>query len=77
MAEAVFKVGDLVVPRESALVLSQRDIDEFGIIVKVHKPFTHPKIKIFYWVLWTGTTREYVHFDHELSLLERGRKNKC
>jgi hypothetical protein len=74
LADRVFEIGDLVIPRESALALSQRESDEFGIVVKIHKPFTHPKIKIFYWVLWTGTKRSYVHFDHELTLLERGRK---
>ena len=75
--KAIFEVGDLVIPNDQALTLSRREASEFGIIIKVHRPFTHPKIKIFYWVLWSSSTRSYVHFDHELVLLEKGRKNKC
>ena len=71
--KAVFEVGDLVIPNDQALTLSRRDANEFGIITKVHKPFKHPKIKIFYWVMWSRETRSYVHFDHELILLEKGK----
>jgi len=71
--KVVFEIGDLVIPNDQALTLSKREANEFGIITKVHKPFTHPKIKIFYWVLWASSKRSYVHFDHELVLLERKR----
>ena len=74
MHDRVFEIGDLVIPKESTLVLSQREAGEYGVVVKIHKPFTHPKIKIFYWVLWAGAKRSYVHFDHELVLLQRGRE---
>ena len=76
MQETIFEVGDLVIPNSQELALSKREANEFGIVVKVHRPFQHPKIKIFYWVRWTSSTRSYVHFDHELTLLEKG-TNKC
>ena len=72
MLEAVFNVGDLVVPNGTTLTLSRREAEDFGIVTKVHKPYNHPRVKIFYWVLWSRETRTYVHFDHELILLEKG-----
>ena len=75
--KVAFEIGDLVIPNDQQLTLSRREADEFGIITRIHKPFRHPKIKIFYWVKWNGAKREFVHFDHELVLLEKGKKNKC
>ena len=74
MDKKVFDVGDLVVPNGATLTLSRREAEDFGIVIKVHKPFSHPKVKIFYWVLWSRESRSFVHFDHELILLEKGKE---
>ena len=71
----VYEIGDLVQPNSATYRRkdpSLHSADAIGIVVKVHRSYENPNAKIFYWIKWNGDRRSYVHFDHELTLIQRG-----
>ena len=68
------KIGDLVqLTSEARRTTHYGDV---GIIVKIHMAFSKDAYRhTFYWVQWNGENRPYIHFAHELKVLQEGKEN--
>jgi len=71
----VYEIGDLVQPNSATYRRKDpnpQSVGAIGIVVKVHRSYENPNAKIFYWIRWNGDRRSYIHFDHELALIQKG-----
>ncbi len=70
----VYEIGDLVQPNSATYRRRGPNppTEAIGIVVKVHRSYENPNAKIFYWIKWNEDRRSYIHFDHELILIQKG-----